>query len=454
MRLRVGLGFWDSPARLLSRLRLAVSTIALGFALGSSDARALDLDGTDGLNTETVANRDRLRVWDNIKKYGAETVGSRDRQYVQPEGLRAGQYLVFPSVGALVIFDDNVLAHDIEKRSDIRTELTPAVQARSQFSRHVLDMSLDGKIVNYRENTDQDYNNVRARIDGALHFDHANTMAVDLLSALEHEERDDPSYPLIAKGPIEIFHNRATTGITHDVSRFYGTISATAESWNYTNAEAVGGTILNEEARDTQIYSSQLKAGYRISPGFELITKFRALRAENRGDAKIDRDAWGFEALAGLAFESNPLLRWRILGGYGTRDFDQANLADLKTYLVQAEVQWLPTQRLTIYGTVAREILDTTDIASSAGVQSKIRLRAEYDVYHDVVLTGGVEFRRDDFGGIDRTDDTFIARVGVDYYLSKNWLFTFGYEHQVRDSTSDSQDMHRNRFMLGAKLRF
>lgn len=428
--------------------------MALGLMLGQQSALALDLDSTDGLNTETVASRDRLKYWDNTKRFGAESVGTRDRQYVEPEGIRAGEFLVFPSAGALVIFDDNVLAHDIERKSDIRTDLTPGVALRSQFSRHVLDMSLDGKIVNYLDNTDQNYADVRARVDGALHFDNANTLGIDLLSALEHEERDDPSYPLTAKGPIEIFHNRVTAGITHDVSRLYGTISATAESWSYTNAEAVNGTTLNEEARDTQIYSSQLKAGYRISPGFELVSKFRVLRAENRGDLKIDRDAWGFEALAGLAFETNPLLRWRILGGFGSRDYDQANLPDVRTLLVQADVQWLPTQRLTLYATVAREILDTTDIASSTATQSKLKLRAEYDVYHDVVLNGGLEFRREEFGSIDRTDDSVIASVGVDYYYTKNWLFTFGYEHQVRDSTTDSQDMHRNRFMLGAKLRF
>ena len=446
--------FWRSPRRLICRLRLAVSALALGLTLGLPNAFALDLDDTEGLSNDTVAKRDRLRFWDNSKKYGAEAVGDRDRPYVEPEGIRLGNYVAFPSVGALVIFDDNILGHDIEKRSDIRTELTAKTQLSSQFSRHALDLSLDGKIVSYMDNSDQDYANVRAKIDGALQFDHANTLAVDLLSALEHEERTDPSYPLRARGPVEVFHNRATTGITHDVSRLYGTISATAESWNYTNTAAIDGSTLNEEARDTTIYSSQLRSGYRFSPGFEFVSKFKALKIENRGDAKIDRDAWGFEALAGLVFESNPLLRWRILGGYGVRDFQQANLTDVSALLLQAEVQWLPTQRLSIYGTVARQFLDTTDITSSGATQSKLKIRAEYDVYHNIVLNGAIEFRHDDFGGIERIDDSMIASVGVDYFLSKNWLFTFGYEHQIRDSTSDSQDMHRNRFMLGAKLRF
>ena len=56
--------------------------------------------------------------------------------------------------------------------------------------------------------------------------------------------------------------------------------------------------------------------------------------------------------------------------------------------------------------------------------------------------------------GLNRSDQIWDVGVGLDYYLTKNWLFTFGVEHQVRDSTSDSLDMHRNKVMIGAKLRF
>lgn len=447
-------GYCRIAAGLARRLCFGISATALGLAIPPFPAMALDLDGTDGLNTETVASRDRLRVWDNIKRYGAETVGARDRRDLKPDGVRAGEYLIYPAAGAAVVFDDNILAHDIEKVADIRTELTPSVKLQSQFARHALDFSLDGKIVNYMDNSDQDYASARARVEGALHFDHADTLSATALTALEHEERDDPSYPLTARGPVPVFHNKGAIGITRDVGRLYGTISGAAESWNYQNVEAVNGSTLNEEARDTVIGSGQIKFGYRFSPGYELVGKVRGLRAENRGDTKIDRDAWGYEALAGLAFETNPLLRWRILGGYGVRDFEQANLANLNTLLVQADVQWLPTQRLTIYATVAREILETTDIASTGAIQSSAKLRAEYDIYHDLVLNAGAEVREDEFTGLARTDRSYIGSIGLDYYYTKNWLFTFGYEHQIRDSNFDSLDMNRNRFTIGAKLRF
>ncbi len=444
----------DRQRRFLALLRLGASAAAICCLLHESPAHAFDLDGVNGLITDTVANRERLKVWDNIKMYGAETIDERDRRYAKPDGLRAGNYLIFPSVGAAVVFDDNIYASDIEKVSDWRSEITPGIKFQSQLPRHVLDFSLDGKIVNYLDHTDQNYANVRAKLDGALHFDAAHTIAASLLSAIEHEERDDPSYPLTALGPVPLFHNRASVGITRDVGRLYGTLAATADRYDYSDVTAVNGSNLDQDARDTDIYSSLLKFGYRFSPGFEFVGKLRALNEHNHGTGSLDRDSWGYEAMAGLAFETNPLLRWRILGGYGVRDYEQAGLESLGTSLIEADVQWLPTQRLTIYGTLSRQILEAVNVDSAGIVQSDVKLRADYEIYHNLVLSGALEYRNDDYNGSDRVDDVYSARAGLDYYFTKNWLFTFAYEHQVRDSSEDSLDMHRNRFMVGAKLRF
>jgi hypothetical protein len=133
------------------------------------------------------------------------------------------------------------------KAPDWRSELAGGIKFQSQLPRHVLDFSLDGKVVNYAEHTEQDYANVRAKLESALHFDNAHTLSASVLSALEHEERDDPSYPLTALGPIEVLGARAAVGIPRDVGRLYGTLSATAESWDFKDAIAVNGDLLDQD---------------------------------------------------------------------------------------------------------------------------------------------------------------------------------------------------------------
>lgn len=417
-------------------------------------AAALDLDGTDGLITETIASQERNKDYDDAKTYGAEPVRDRDRSYAMPDGLHAGNYTVFPSVGATVVYDDNIFRSDANKVSDWRSELTPAIKFQSQLPRHVLDLSLDGKIVNYLDNTSQDYANVRAKLDGALHFDHAHTLSASFLSALEHEERGEISSPLTAAEPIEVFHNRASVGVTRDVGRLYGTLMATFERWDYADVRALNGDRLDQDFRDTSQFSAALRFGYRFSPGYEFIGKVRALRELNRGNDLFDRDATGYEAMVGLAFETSPLLRWRLLGGYGFRDFNQHDIEDVATGILEAQVEWLPTQYLTVTAAATRQIIAADAVEDAGRIETRLVGRIDYEVWHNVVMNFGLEYVDAEFVGDARRDQTFAARVGVDYHMNKNWLLSLGYQYAVRRSTEDAFDMTRNRFMVGAKLRF
>jgi hypothetical protein len=446
-----------SPVATLRRQKGAAFGVATAFAvylLASSPLAALDIDGTEGLITETIASRERLKDYDNIKSYGAERVSDRDRSHAKADGLRAGNYMIFPEIGAAVVYDDNIYRSDLNKVGDWRSELTPNIKFQSRLPRHVLDLSLDGKIVNYLHNDDQDYANARAKLDGALHFDHAHTISASILSALEHEERGEISTPLTAAEPISVFHNRASVGVTRDVGRLYGTLMATFERWDYADVRALNRDMLDQDFRDTSQFASALRLGYRFSPGYEFIGKVRALRSLNRGNDRFDRDANGYEVMGGLAFETNPLLRWRLLAGYGFRDFDQNNIDDIATAILEAQVQWLPTQYITVSGFAAREIIAADAVEDAGSVQTRLIGRVDYEVWHNIVMNFGLEFRDTEFVGISRRDQSVLGRIGVDYHVNKNWLLNAGFEHTVRTSTEDAFDMTRNRFTIGAKLRY
>lgn len=443
-------------ALLKRRPKVTVSAIALAVMLIQDAAFAddLNLDNIDGLNTTTIAKKQRDEVWDLRKQYGAEPVAGHNRSFAKPDGVRAGNYVISPEAGALVTYDDNIFGSNAQKESDIRTELTPSVTFSSELPRHVLDFSLDGKIVDFAQHQDQNYADIRGKLDGALHFDSAHTISMSLLSSLGHEERTSPEFPFSARDPVQVWHNKAAFGITRDVGRLYGTIAASAESWDFADNMRLDGLPLDLDPRDTKSYSTQLRLGYRISPGFDLVGKIRGVKIDNKGDGFSDLDAYGYEALAGLAFETNPLLRWRILGGFGVRDYEQLGVANLNTTLLEGSVEWLPTQRLTIYGAVTRRVNEVGGPDGGASIQTGLSLRADYEIYHNLLVNAGVAIREDKSVSDGSRELTYGFGAGLEYYFSKNWLFTFAYQHDVRESGSDSRDMDRNRFMVGAKLRF
>lgn len=325
---------------------------------------------------------------------------------------------------------------------------------QSQLPRHVLDFNVGTKLVSYLDHTDQNYANANATLRGALHIDHANTLAVTILSDLSHEERHEITASRSAAEPVPIWRNRASIGLTHDAGKLYGTLSLTAEHLDFLDVEAIDGTLLNQDIRDQTTYSAQLRAGYRFSPGYEIIGKVRALRNTNNGNAKDNHDANGYEALAGVSWETNPLLKWDLLGGLGWRDYDRADLSTLQTHLLEGHVRWLPTQRLSLYGTAKYLIDDEIGADDGGRLLHEGDVRAEYEIYHDLVATAGAGIQQVEFLGTPRVDTVFSVNAGLQYFYTKNTLFTVDYTYDDRQSNEEGFDIQRNVFRIGGRLRF
>ncbi len=406
------------------------------------------------LITETVASRDRARVYDNIGKYGAETMRARSRTHVRPDGGRVGNFRVFPSVGTDIEYDDNIFGSSTNAVDDLRFVLSPEVRIQSHLPRHILNMAVGANLVRFLENTDQDYTNAFASINGGLHIDHANTLGVSVLSEVTHEERNEITSSLSSADPVRIFHNKVVVGMTHDVGLLYGTLSVTAERYDYQDNTALDGGILDQDSRDTDFLSTQLRTGYRFSPGYELVAKMKFMRQLHAGDDELDLDAVGYEVVAGLAFEVNPLLRWRVLGGYGVRDYDDNTIPSTASGLFEAELEWLPTQRITVYGSAKREFIDTVGADVGGFISSSISARVDMEVLNNLVWSFGGGVLEADFTGDPRRDYTYTANTELQYYLNKNLLLSIGFEHITRDSNIGTFDMERNRFRIGAKWRY
>jgi hypothetical protein len=433
--------------------RVSVAVLA-SFALASR-GWALDL-GDEGLGREdTIAFQEGLRKWDNVKRYGAERVVDRDRTMYQPDGLRTGNYRVFPSLGITALFDDNIYATSKNRVSDVRFEIVPVVRAKSQLPRHVLDFAVGAKLTEYARHDELNTADVRFNMDGALHFDHAHTLALSVLTALDHEDRAAPDAPKNAVEKTAVFHNRAVLGLKRDAGRIWASFSTTIERWEFQDVKARDGSIIDQSLRDTQIAAAQATLGYRFSPGFEVQGKVRALRQSNFGATALDFSANGYEAVAGVSAEISPLLRWRLLGGYGVRDYDSIDMRTAGNMLFEGELQWLPTQLMTITTTVRRAFAEGIFGDGAGGrIDNSVSAKLEYEALRNLVFTLSGEYRDSEFLSESRRDRVMIGRIGADYYHTKNWLFSLAYEHQTQRSNVEEDNITRNRVWLTTKLRF
>ena len=241
----------------------------------------------------TVASRENLRDYDNRKKYGAERVVDRDRTEYQPVGINAGNYVILPAINVLNYYNDNVFSSTNNAKGGWRFELAPSVVFASRLPRHVLDLIVNARHVEFSHPEQESFTDGSVYLRGRLDINHAQAFFGHALVSLEHEELGNAEVDRDARDPIEYWRNRAEIGYIRDAGRLALRVGLKAEEFDYGDVDAFDGTNIDQDFRDTRIYSGNMKLTYSFSPGYDLSTQFRVRKIDNQGNEFIDRDAFG-----------------------------------------------------------------------------------------------------------------------------------------------------------------
>lgn len=402
----------------------------------------------------TVASRENAARYDNVKKYGAERVVDRDRKDYRPLGVSAGNYLIFPAIDVLSYYDDNVFSSARPGESGWRFEVAPSVSFSSRLPRHVLDLIVSARHVEFTHSEQEAFTDGSLYLRGRLDIDHAQAFFGHALTSLQHEELGSPEADRDARDPIEFWRNRAELGYIHDAGRLALRVGVKFEEFNYRDADSFDGQNIDQDYRDTKTYSGNLKLSYRFSPGYELNTQFRLQSVENRGNDTVDRDSFGYDALAGLNFEFSPLLRGYLAAGFEHREFEQDGFEDLNAALFKAQLQWLPTELMTIYLGAERSSSVTGFGTSSIRLDTVIDGKVEYEISHNIFFTATGKYTFSDFIGSGREDESLLAGAGLEYLINRNLSMTAKYDYRERVSSLEEFNYQGSKYMLGLSLKY
>lgn len=440
------------PRLVVSALRLVA--VAMAATLASVDpSLALNISTKNSRNDGTVGHQKGLKDYDNIKRYGAERVRDRDRTPFQPDGMRLGNFIFYPSLAGQTIYDDNFDAVPEGKEGELRYEVEPRLEIRSDLPRHILDFIAGGRFVAFQEHSDQNYAEGYSDVIWRVDINHAHALYGALHASREFEEQGTAEAPLGASEAVPVTNLNADIGLKRDAGRLAAQLDFSAQSFDFDDIKALNGDILDQDYRDNRIFRGDFTLNYRFSPGYEFVVSTGFEKIDNRGDEFIDRDSQSYAVGAGLQFEFNPLIRGSLMGAYAHRDYRLSELRDFSSWLYEAELQWLPTELLTVYATAGQNIAETGYEDASARKDTKFGLSVEYEIWRNMVATAGATASWQDYLGTDRLDSVYVGNIGIEYYFNKNILFNLSYEYQVRDSELDEFDYTRNLFRFGVKLR-
>ena len=432
--------------------RAALAAVALFAGAAPAGAQQIGEEALSYLGT--FAYSDSLKTWDQSKTYSAETVLDHTRDGFRPLGimLPAGHMLI-PSIAASTTYDDNLfLQPNALKVWDVRTSIAPTFEIQSNLPRHMFQVHGDAEAVSFRNNDNLDYFNANLKVDGRIDIDAADTVGGTFQTRLGHEDNFLPIDPANPSKAIPIFTTRAALGYAHDAGR---ASVATGIDWNrsaFTDVPSYSGGMLDEQANDNTVVGGFAFLSYRWSPGYRAFAAARIDREVFANDRSVYSNNNSYRAEAGMVYELDPLLQFKIYAGYQFIKFDDNSHYNIGAPTFKASVQWLPSQRVTVNFDVSRQMERTVNGPTFGQLSDQAHGRLQYEIYHNIVATLDGTVQNNQFIGDTRVDHQWSASAGVDYLFNENLALTLSYQHAENVSNQSQFDFSDNRYMVMLKL--
>jgi hypothetical protein len=367
-----------------------------------------------------------------------------------PLGIRAGSFLIFPSLGVSETYNDNVFANPHNTKDDYITLLHPLVQVQSNFSRHSLNLTAGGNIGLYANHPDEDYQDAFIQSNGRLDVTRDNYVDGALNFGRAHEGRDDPENNPNQKHVPEIYQYGSSLSYTHLFSRL--NVQATG-----TFARADYGPNQDSD-RDQNSYTGELRTGFFVSPSINtyIFGNYNVVNRDQKVDSGgVERDTKSWGVGAGAAVELTHLITSDVRIGYTRQTYAEGSFNDNDGVGYALDLTWTPTQLTTVRATGGGNFVPTSSQGSDT--QSNFRSTAGVSVDHELLrnvhLGAHVNYTRDDFSGPSRTDNGVVVGGGVTYDLNRNLSVDAGYSYQQRWSDLPDDEFSRNLISIGLTAR-
>lgn len=380
-------------------------------------------------------------------------VTERARPELDPLGIRAGGFLVFPSITVAETYDDNVFATPDDEESDFITLLQPRVRVVSDFPRHALGLTAGGDIAFYASESDENFQDFFLSGDGRLDVTRETAVRASTTIGRFHQGRDDPED--IGADEISTFY------------RYGGEVSF-EQLFNRLNYRLTGriDRVDFEDSIDRDLdrteYDALARVGFFVSPRFNTFVEGR-YNLEDRdvepGDlvagtpVLFDRDSHGWETRVGTAVDITAVLFGEAFVGYRQQYFDDDAFDDEDGISFGANLTWNPTLLTTLRLTGGADFVPTRVDDASSNFRSAIALRVDHELLRNLLIGGTVGYVRDDFSEIDRVDDTINAGANITYILNRNFAVEGAYLFTDRSSDLDTEEFTRNRITLSLTAR-
>jgi hypothetical protein len=382
-----------------------------------------------------------------------ETVLTRARPELEPLGVRAGSFFIYPKLGVEGTYDDNVFATKHHTKDDFVTSIKPEVSIESDWANHALDFSTGADSGFYSDFTRLNYTDWFVSGNGRVDITRDAALFAGGGYARDHEDPGEPDADANAKRPTEFDLINGFTRYVQKVGRFRGIGEVNVIRLDYDKTDTFNAGSQSNTDRDRTVTTGGLQVGYEFLPSYEAFV--RAEGNDRTYDQKVDaggveRSSNGYTAVAGIALDLGGVMFGDVYAGYLEQIFDEGQFNDVSGFTAGGTLTWNVTTLTTLNARAARIVQDTTQAGSPAILRTTGGLTADHELLRNLILSAGLTVTNDDYEDISRNDYYYISGVGARYLMNRNFYANVGYQHIIHDSNGSGDDSYdENLFRIG-----
>lgn len=375
------------------------------------------------------------------------TVTERARPDYDPIGVRLGGFFLLPALSVQESYNSNIFATNTNEESDFITSIEPKLDLRSNWNNHALNLHADTRVVRFADFSSEDFEDYTLAADGRLDVQRDFRLFGGAAHMLRHEQRSSPNSPSGAAEPSEYDLTTISLGAEKQFNRVSTRLDAKRDYFSYDDVRLNTGTIRDQGDRDREQTQIGLRAGYEFTPLREVylmgIYNFREYdrRTDNNG---FQRDSDGYTLAVGTEYDLTGVTFLDAFVGYTVQEYDDARLQELKGWAAGAKLTWNVTQLTTVTGTLSREVEETILNNASGYFATRAEIRADHELLRNLLLNASLGYENDEFEGIARDDDYYLAGIGAKYLMNRFLSVSGGYGYRTRESNQANADFDEN----------
>lgn len=384
------------------------------------------------------------------------SVTERDKPELAPQGVPFGALRLYPSLTVGGAYSSNVYGATNGKIDDVALLASPAIELRSDWSRHSLRIRASGDFRRFANQTIRNEDGYIVSTEGTVDIVGESQLYGFASIQRAYEAQYSGSFPSNSASTVPVTRITGIMRGTFAINRFRLIANLDVNDLNYSDNEALNGAVLDEDYRDRSVIRASARGEYALSPDAAAFIQGSYSDSSYRHAlvGQPQRDSREARVLAGFTFDLTDLVRAAIGVGYVHRDYQSSFYPSLSDVAVDARIEYFLTPITTITLGGRRAIEDSIVGPSPGYVATTANAQVDHELLRNLILTLRGGYERDSFKNITRRDRQFRIGGGANYTLFRNLVLEPGVEYIDRNSTGAFQGQSFNEFQAKVKATY